>query len=368
MYTTRLQTIRQIARAARLDAIALVPGANMTYLTGQSFHLMERPTIAFFPVTGDPVFVLPRLEQDKLADPPYPVRLFTYTDDTGPNGAFKAALDTLKLDDRWLGVEGLRMRFNEVRMITRHASGIEITDATAALAALRLKKDASELAAMRQAIAISEAALREVVDSVQPGTSERALANALQIAMLQRGGEALPFDPIVLSGPRSALPHGTPGERAVQAGELLLFDFGTTSGGYASDITRTFAVGALRDQRLLDAYQAVYAANEAGRRAAGPGVPCQEVDRAARAAIVNAGFGEYFTHRTGHGLGMEGHEGPYIREGNTERLEVGHVFTVEPGIYLPGVGGIRIEDDVVITENGAESLTTFPRELQTIGE
>jgi len=121
------------------------------------------------------------------------------------------------------------------------------------------------------------------------------------------------------------------------------------------------------DARLVDAYAAVLAANTAGRAAAGPGVPAQEVDRAARAAIVQAGFGAYFTHRTGHGLGLDTHEPPYIREGNADLLEVGNVFTVEPGIYLPDMGGIRIEDDVLITPDGAESLTTFPRELQSIG-
>ena len=136
---------------------------------------------------------------------------------------------------------------------------------------------------------------------------------------------------------------------------------------YGSDITRTFVLGELRNAQLQDAYAAVLAANEAGRKAAGPGVPAQEVDRAARAAITKAGFGEYFRHRTGHGLGMDVHEPPYIREGNAVPLAVGNIFTVEPGVYLPDVGGIRIEDDVLITPDGAESLTTFPRELQSIG-
>ncbi len=366
MYTTRLQTLQQIVASAGLDAVALVPGSNMIYLTGQEFHLMERPLFGFYPPAGDPVFVLPALEQDKLASPPYPIQLFTYTDTDGPDGAVHAALAALDMPGKRLGVEGLRMRYNEVQLIARHAPGSIITDAGDALAALRLRKDAAEVAALRRAIAISQDALQEVIGAVRPGMTERQIANALVIAMLQRGGGELLFSPIVLGGPNSALPHGVPGDRPLREGDLLLFDFGISYDHYTSDITRTFALGE-PDPRLREAYAAVYAANAAGRRAAGPGVPCQEVDRAARAEIEKAGLGAYFTHRTGHGLGMEVHEGPYIREGNTQLLEPGHVFTVEPGVYLPGVGGVRIEDNVLITPDGAESLTTFPRELQVIG-
>lgn len=367
MFSTRLDTMRQIIRSAGLDAVALVPGANMFYMTGQPLHLMERPTIALYRAEGDPILILPSLEKSKLDTPPYPLELFTYSDEAGPVEAFKGAMAALNIEGGRLGVEGLRIRFAETALLTQYAPDITLTDADDALAALRLCKGPDEIAALRTAIQISQDALMAVVAGVKPGMNEISIANTLQIEMLQRGGGAPSFEPIVLTGPRSALPHGTPGDRVIAEGELLLVDYGTTHGGYAADITRTFVLGELREQRLIDAYAAVKAANEAGRNAAGPGVPAQEVDRAARAVIVKAGFGEYFRHRTGHGLGMDVHEGPYIREGNTQPLEVGNVFTVEPGVYLMGVGGIRIEDDVVITEDGAESLTTLPRELQSIG-
>ncbi len=367
MYAARLNILRQIAADAGLDAILLLPGRNLIYLTGQQFHLMERPTVGIFPRAGDPVIILPALEVAKFATPPYPLQTFTYTDTDGPEAAFAAGLATAGLAGKRAGVEGLVMRYAEMQLLLRHAPGITLDDATGPLAALRLCKAADEVAAMRRAIQISEEALRQTVASVRPGQTEQQIANALLIAMLQGGGGSLPFEPIVLGGPHSALPHGVPEARPVLEGELLLFDYGTSIGGYNSDITRTFVLGELRDARLVDAYAAVLAANTAGRAAAGPGVPAQEVDRAARAAIVQAGFGAYFTHRTGHGLGLETHEPPYIREGNADLLEVGNVFTVEPGIYLPDMGGIRIEDDVLITPDGAESLTTFPRELQSIG-
>ncbi|MFC1959723.1 M24 family metallopeptidase [Chloroflexota bacterium] len=363
----RWQRMQKIVTDSGAAALALVPGANMVYLTGQHFHLSERPIVGFYPAAGEPVYILPALEASKLADPPYPLQLFTYTDTDGPAGAFQAALAALQLAGQLLGVEGLQMRVAEGNMLAAFGDGVQVVDMGEALAALRLHKDAAEIEAIRRANVVSQDALRDTLAGVTAGMTEREIASKLVIAMLEHGGGEVSFGPAVLTGPKSALPHGMPGDRPLNEGELLLIDYGTRVDGYPADITRTFVMGELRDQRLIDAYAAVQAANAAGHAAAGPGVPCQDVDRAARAVIEKAGFGEYFTHRTGHGLGMEVHEGPYISEGNTDLLEPGHVFTIEPGVYFPGVGGIRIEDDVVITADGSETLTTFPRELQSIG-
>ena len=167
------------------------------------------------------------------------------------------------------------------------------------------------------------------------------------------------------AGPNAASPHAVPSDRPIQPGETIVVDCGAIVGGYAADITRTFAIGALEPE-MARVYEIVQAANAAGRAAAGPGVPAEEVDRAARAVIEEAGYGECFTHRTGHGLGLEVHEPPYIVAGNERVLKPGMTFTVEPVIYLPGRGGVRIEDDVVVTPTGAESLTTFPREFNPL--
>jgi Xaa-Pro dipeptidase len=228
-----------------------------------------------------------------------------------------------------------------------------------------MRKDETEIAQMRKAVAITEAALGATLHKVHAGMTVREVASELRIEMLRGGAEALPFEPIVLSGPDTASPHGAAGERRVQSGDLLLFDFGVSVGGYASDITRTFAVGQVSDE-LRRVYDVVKRANEAGRQAARPGVEIQEVDRAARQVIADADYGQYFTHRTGHGLGLDTHEPPYACEGDTTLLEPGMTFTVEPGVYLPGQGGVRVEDDVVITPGGSESLTTFDRELRVI--
>jgi Xaa-Pro dipeptidase len=202
--------------------------------------------------------------------------------------------------------------------------------------------------------------------AVRVGMTERQVASLLTQALLQHGAEGLAFEPLIQSGPNAALPHATAGERVIQSGEVLLLDFGITLDSYNSDITRTFVLGDASAE-IKKIYELVKQANAAGRAAARPGAAGQDVDRATRKVIAEAGYGQYFTHRTGHGLGLEGHEPPYMVEGNAVPLEVGNTFTIEPGIYIPGLGGVRIEDDMVITENGAESLTTYDRELRAIG-
>jgi Xaa-Pro aminopeptidase len=253
----------------------------------------------------------------------------------------------------------------ELRLLEAASSRLSFLDAEPLLASLRIRKDSSEVACMRKAVELTEAALEAVLIVLHPGMSERAIAGLLISELRERGAEGLSFEPIVVSGPNSALPHGVPGERRLGEGDPLLFDFGAIAGGYASDITRTVFIGKADDE-LKKVYEVVKRANQAGRAAARPGREIQEVDRAARRVIVEAGYGQYFTHRTGHGLGLEIHEPPYAREGDRTILEEGMTFTVEPGIYLPGKGGVRIEDDLLITPDGCESLTTFGRDLKVL--
>ena len=359
----RLERLQAELRGRDIQCLALIPGANLRYMTGLAFHLMERPSIGFFPAEGLPAFVLPRLEAPRFeAAAPYEAQVFAWADEEGPEKALRDAMMALP-EVHTLAVEFLRMRVLEFKLVQRHVPNALVVDAAPVMDALRLFKDEAEVALMREAIRITEQALRAVVEEVRPGMTERTVANRLAIALLEAGGGPVPFEPIVLSGPNAAQPHGVPGDRELRAGEVLLIDFGTSRSGYVSDITRTFQIAEPPSPRTQEIYEVVRAANEAGRAAAGPGVPCQEVDRAARRVIEEAGFGEYFVHRTGHGIGLDAHERPYIVEGDETPLEPGMTFTVEPGIYIPGEIGVRIEDDMLITPQGAESLTTFPRDL-----
>jgi Xaa-Pro dipeptidase len=366
MADSRVQKLYDIIERAGLDGMVLIPGSNLFYITGQDFHLMERPLIVFFVPGRDPVAILPFLEQERFMEIPIKAEMFTWTDTDGYAGAFEAAARSLDLNGKRIGVEELRMRMLESSLIERYFPGVNLVLAGKDLADLRLRKDADDLAGLREAIAISQDALQAVIEWVRPGLTEREITGQLIVEQLKRGGGKHPFEPYALIGPNAALPHADPGDRVLKEGDVLLFDYGTSARGYVSDITRTFIVGE-PSPKVIEVYEAVRAANEAGRLVAKPGIAAQEVDRAARKAIEDAGYGKYFTHRTGHGLGLEAHEGPNMVEGNTQILEPGMVFTVEPGIYLPGEFGVRIEDDMVITTDGAESLSTFPRELRRIG-
>lgn len=366
MFNQRLSRLQAEMRARQIDCVALIPGANLRYLTGLDFHLMERATIGFFPAEGQPTLVLPALEVARFeTDRPYEADVVSYGDSGDPADAVRQAVRALPEIQR-IAVEHLRMRVHELRLVQRCTPNAFMEDAGPVMERLRITKSADEVAALRQAIAITEGALQAVIESLQAGLTERQIAARLNVAQLERGGEVVPFAPIVQVGPSAALPHGTPGDRPLTPGQVLLCDFGTTSGGYISDLTRTFFVGSEPDSRARDIYEAVKEANAAGRAAAGPGVPCSEVDRAARQVIERAGFGPNFIHGVGHGLGLDAHEGPYMRDWNHTPLEPGMTFTVEPGIYLPGEIGVRIEDDVVITADGAETLTTFDRELRVV--
>jgi Xaa-Pro dipeptidase len=349
-----------------IDCVALVPGANLQYLTGRAGHPSERPLVAFVPAEGPPAVLLPALEAPAAkAQLPADSRLFTYRDEDGHEPAFQQVAEDLELAGKVIGVEYLAMRVLEMRRIEQAAPGCQLLATEPWLPQLRMIKDETEIASLRRAIEIAERAMERLLNegSLRVGRTELEIAADLQVALLREGGQGVAFAPIVVAGPdNSASPHAGPSDRPLAGGDLLTIDWGTSHQGYRSDITRTFVLGSPSPE-IERIYETVLAANQAGRLASRPGISAQEVDRVTRRVIAQAGYGEFFIHRTGHGLGLETHEPPYIVEGNLEILEPGMVFTVEPGIYVPGTGGVRIEDDVVVTETGAESLTTMDRKL-----
>ena len=365
----RRQTRMQVAlQRASLDALVLNPGPTMIYASGLVFHLMERPVVFVIPAEGSPALILPEFERTKGEACPLRPALFTYNEDPASRHAtFEAAARQLGLPGQRLGVEPLRMRVFELRLLEAAAPGAEFRSAEDLITGLRVAKDPAEVETMRRAVHAAEAAFRATVPLIKLGMTERELASELTVQLLRAGSDSeLPFPPIVASGPNSALPHGVPTDRRLERGDFLIIDWGATVGGYISDLTRTLAIEPV-DPELARVHAVVLEANQAGRSAARPGVACAEIDRAARQVIDTAGYGPQFTHRTGHGIGMEAHEPPYIRGDNPEFLAPGMTFTVEPGVYLEGRGGVRIEDNVVITPEGAESLSTLERSLTVIG-
>jgi len=364
MMQARMTKLQTLMGEYELGGIALNPGPTMTYLTGLHFHLMERPTVLVITASGKMALVLPELEAGKLVEMPIKIEAFTYSDDpeTRPE-AFSRAAAYVHLAGDDVGVEATRMRFLELTYLGDAFPELGFIDASACLAQLRMMKDADELEKMRQAARIAQVALLETLKGVRVGMTEKELANQLIIQLLSAGSDPdLPFSPIVSFGENTANPHSMPTDRALRPGDLLLVDWGASCEGYLSDITRTFTFGDV-DPELLKISALVLRANAAGRAAGRPEVEAGAVDRAARAVIVEAGYGDAFIHRTGHGLGLEAHEEPYMFDGNPRVLSPGMTYTIEPGIYLPGKGGVRIEDDVVITETGSDSLTDLAREV-----
>jgi len=367
MDAQRVSRLNPLMQELGLDGLIVIPGPNLFYLTGQSFHLMERPVVALFPLDGEPAMVLPELERSKGEAVPYPIRLFPYDEtDASRQSAFAAAARHARISKRRFGVEPLRMRYLELSLLTEAAGDSSLLAAGELLARLRQNKDESEVQAMRRAVRIAEQALEATLPLVRQGMTERELAAELVVQMLRAGSEPeLPFPPIVASGPNSAIPHAFPTDRALGAGDLLILDWGATFEGYISDLTRTFYLPPL-DAELAAIHQIVLQANQAGRAAVRPGASAGAVDLAARQVIEVAGYGPAFTHRTGHGIGLEAHEPPFIRQDNFLALDAGMTFTIEPGIYLEGRGGVRIEDNLLVSPDGAECLSSFARELRAV--
>lgn len=368
MNDKRLERLTTAVLENGLDGIVLMPGPNMLYLSDVHVHVSERPILLFVPADDDPAIIIPTLEAQKarwagMAEE----RIFHWNDDEGYMGAFQKACAHLELSDYLLGVEALHMRVLEMELLHRYAPGLTTAHAEPIMGALRMAKDQDELATMQRAVNIAEQAIGALIPRIKIGQTEKQISAMLSQELTEAGSQRNAFGPIVQAGPNSASPHAVPTDRPIQDGDLMVIDWGAIVDDYPSDITRTFAVGNVKPE-LKRVYDTVRRANEAGRSAAGPGVTGRDIDRAARGVIDKAGYGDYFIHRTGHGLGLEVHEPPYIMEGNLEPLVPGAVFTVEPGIYLPDQAGVRIEDDVVITGDGVRSLTSFSRELIQVGE
>jgi len=355
-------------------ALAVNAGPTLSYLTGLHFHLMERPVVVVFTRDDDPTIIIPELELAKLDQLPFAARIFTYGENPGKWPAlFAEACAGLAISNGKVGVEPGRLRLLEYNYLLSACPEGRFVDGCEVSADLRSTKDDLEIDLMRRAVGIAEAALEATLKMVRVGISEKDIAGELFLQLIRHGSDtSLPFAPIVSSGPNGANPHAEPSGRKLVDGDLLVVDWGACCKGYFSDLTRTFAIGKRGELGELGEEAAriprlVQQANAAGRAAGRPGVSCAAVDRAARQVIEEAGYGRFFTHRTGHGLGLECHEQPYMHGDNEQLLRPGMTYTVEPGIYLPGRYGVRIEDDMLVTAEGVESLSTMTREIRLLG-
>lgn len=366
----RFTAVRQALRQQGMAAGVVTAPVSMRYLTGWS-NPSKRFAGLVIPADGDPTLLLPALEVEE-ARSASSILLVAWHDGEDPFVALAGLLRAAGADSGPISLEEADLPVGQLRLMAgalglKPAALIDAAaDLTPVLSAMRECKDEDEVALIRQAADMLNPALDAALASIRPGVTERDIARVLEEAMLAAGADGVAFETHVLFGPASALPHGSTGGRVLERGQVVLMDFGAQYRGYRSDITRTVCCGPWPDE-LARVYEVVLAANLAAIAAVKPGVALDEVDRAARRVIEEAGYGEYFIHRTGHGLGLEIHEEPYVVAGNAKVLRPGHVITIEPGVYLPGVGGVRIEDDVVVTETGCSVLTSWTKERLSVG-
>lgn len=362
--TQRLSQYANVAADLGLDAVALVPGPNFTRAIAQSFMSHERPFVLVIPADKPAAALVPNLELASWELVGFGGAVFDWRDQVGYSAAFAALLDHLGIST--LGVEGQVMRVFVHHALLAAQPSLKIVDAEGEISGLRMTKTSDDIAALQDAIDISERALHQTLASVRLGQTEKHIEQTLIRALFENGADSLSFAPIVAAGDGSARPHAhARHDYAVKAGDALLIDFGARKDGFAADITRTVFLDHVTDEGRA-VYETVLRANQAGLAVTRAGVTAHDIDDTVTAVLEASPYAARIRTKTGHGLGREVHEAPYIMRGNHLPLPAGTVYTNEPGLYEIGNFGVRIEDDVLVTEDGYQTLTHFPKELMIL--
>lgn len=358
--TSRLDAVRREMAEQGVDLVALGPGAHMQWVLGWHPHPDERLTLALIG-RDEAVFVVPSVNAEQAgANAGLPLR--RWRDEDGPTDSLRAAVRELGTVTTLCLDETMRTDFSlELLDALPDAKRVLASDL---VGKLRMTKDEAEYAALKASAAVNDRAMQAGYAALKPGLTEKQVAAAIRDSFAEQGADVA--FALCASGPNGAFPHHSTGDRVIQTGDSIVFDIGAVYGGFPSDMTRMAAVG-----HAPEGYDEVHAIVEAAllaaMQAARPGVVAHKVDDAARQVITDAGYGEYFVHRTGHGLGLEVHEPPYLTSSSQTVLEEGMVFSIEPGIYIPGRFGIRLEEIVILREDGPEILSTLDRDLHVAG-
>ncbi|SDB83350.1 M24 family metallopeptidase [Shouchella lonarensis] len=362
MHKVRIETLKQDLTNMNADFAMIQGKENLFYLTGFRADPHER-LIALFILPEELFLVAPKMETDLIRAAGFTGELLTYSDHEDVWALIKQKVSHQLSKNPKAFIEYRSLCYERVLALqTLSDDTFLLDDCEPLLMKQRLIKNEAEQQILRHAAAFADFGVETAVASLRTGITEIELVGQIEYALKQRGIREMSFQPIVLFGENAAQPHGVPGERTLKEGDIVLLDLGVVFDGYCSDITRTIAYGHISDE-VKTIYNIVLQANIAACNASKPGEIIGTLDRVAREVIENAGYGDYFPHRLGHGLGIDVHEAPSMSSDNCEKLQVGMTYTIEPGVYVPGVAGVRIEDDVLLTENGAECLTTYPKEL-----
>ncbi|MFI0847005.1 M24 family metallopeptidase [Mesorhizobium sp. IMUNJ 23232] len=357
----RLAALREKMKAVEADLVALGPGSHMQWLAGFHPHADERPCLLLVGPEKE-TFLMPVLNAEGSREETA-IEFHTWPDAEGPNAALAAALAAIDASAAKSVVLDETMRADFALLLLGALPGAKHSFTDDTIGALRMRKDTAEFKKLKMNAGIADRAMQKAFASIKPGMSEIQLAAAIKDHFSSEG--ATPQFWIVGAGGNGAFPHHQTGSRKLQEGDAIVIDIGGRKDGFPSDITRMAVVGS-PPEGYGQIHSIVEKAVQAALKAARPGVLAREVDEAARRVIEDAGYGKYFVHRTGHGMGIDGHEPPYITSTSETVLEEGMVFSIEPGIYIPGRFGIRLEDIVILRENGPEILSTLPRDLHVV--
>lgn len=363
--TNRLRKMTEWLKKENIDVAFITSSDNVFYLTGFNCHPHERLLgLAIFQ-DAEPFIVCPAMEKQDAINAGWDFEVVGYNDTDPVWDMVKQAITKRVQTPSTWAIEKNQFPVSRYEEVTSRFAVGTFINAEDQLNQLRLIKDEKEIAALRQACEIADFAIEVGMNEITEGKTELDIVAAIEYEVKKKGVTGMSFATTVLAGANAASPHGNPGLTKVKKGDFVLFDLGVIYDGYCSDITRTIAYGDISDQQL-EVYETVRKAEETALQLSKPGITAMELDLAARKVIEDAGYGEYFTHRLGHGLGISVHEFPSITSTNQLKLVENMVYTIEPGIYIPNQVGVRIEDDVIITKDGAESLTQFPKTLQIV--
>jgi Xaa-Pro aminopeptidase len=354
---SRLPRLRDALESAKCDALLVTNRSNVRYLsgfTGSAGMLFVSPDEAILTTDGR----YRSQAESELAS----TGVEASVEIGGLNEQDQAIARAVRAGQR-VGLEASDVTWARQRALGKMLTEVELVPTTGVVEALRVRKDGGELARIEAAAAIADAALARCIEGLTAGTTEVTLAASLDAEMRRLGASGSAFETIVAGGPNSAMPHARPSPRPIGRGELVVIDFGAVVDGYRSDMTRTICLGQPATTEVQRVVEVVGASQAEGVASVREGTPARDVDRACRAVIADAGWAKAFAHGTGHGVGLDIHESPSVAPRSADMLEAGSVVTVEPGVYLPGVGGARIEDTVVVTRDGCRVLTKAPKEL-----
>ncbi|TMN21169.1 aminopeptidase P family protein [Lentibacillus cibarius] len=363
--TDRLDTLLKELKEHDLESMLVTSAANFYYLSNYYTNPHERLIAVYISLHHDPLLILPAMEQEDAKHAGWKYEMIAYSDGEDPLKLFHQYLIRNDSIPQSIAVERNHLtmeRFAQVQTVLPQAS---VSDAQDILAHLRVIKSSQEYALLREAAALADFGVETGVKAIKEGVSELEIIAKIEYEMKKQGVQQMSFSTMALSGTKTASPHGTPSLKTIENGDLVLFDLGVVYGGYCSDTTRTVAYKSITPEQQK-IYQTVLEAETKAIDASIIGTAVGDIDLAARSHIEQAEYGNYFTHRIGHGLGIETHEYPSMHSRNKLPLAPGMCYTIEPGIYVPGKGGVRIEDMIFMTDEGAETLTKFPKDLQIV--